>query len=92
MKCREYEDRLAIVPRGYKKIVDVCGLRWPRAMPVIAAAAYIGLTEFRFRSEPELAKLIQTVFGAEVVDRFELDEMQDRITEAHRKARKAERA
>ena len=50
-------DHLAVVPRGYKKIVDVCGLRWPRSMPVVAAAAYIGLTEFRFRSEPELAKL-----------------------------------
>lgn len=81
-------DHLAVVPRGYKKIVDVCGLRWPRSMPVIAAAAYIGLTEFRFRQEPELAKLIQTVFGAEVVDRFELDEFMDRMTSNHRKARK----
>ena len=80
-------DHLAVVPRGYKKIVDVCGLRWPRSMPVVAAAAYIGLTEFRFRQEPELEKLIQTVFGAEVVDRFELDELMDRITEKHRKAR-----
>lgn len=80
-------DHLAVVPRGYKKIVDVCGLRWPRSMPVVAAAAYIGLTEFRFRSEPELAKLIQTVFGAEVVDRFELDELMDRMTSNHRKAR-----
>ena len=80
-------DSLATVPRGYKKIVDVCGLRWPRSMPVIAAAAYIGLTEFRFRSEPELAKLIQTVFGAEIVDRFELDELMDRMTLKHRKAR-----
>lgn len=80
-------DHLAVVPRGYKKIVDVCGLRWPRSMPVIAAAAYIGLTEFRFRQEPELAKLIQTVFGAEVVDRFELDELMDRMTLKHRKER-----
>lgn len=80
-------DHLAVVPRGYKKIVDVCGLRWPRSMPVVAAAAYIGLTEFRFRQEPELEKLIQTVFGAEVVDRFELDELMDRMTEKHRKAR-----
>ena len=80
-------DHLAVVPRGYKKIVDVCGLRWPRSMPVIAAAAYIGLTEFRFRQEPELAKLIQTVFGAEVVDRFELDELMDRMTKNHRKSR-----
>ena len=80
-------DHLAVVPRGYKKIVDVCGLRWPRSMPVIAAAAYIGLTEVRFRQEPELAKLIQTVFGAEVVDRFELDELMDRMTKNHRKSR-----
>ncbi len=80
-------DHLAVVPRGYKKIVDVCGLRWPRSMPVVAAAAYIGLTEFRFRQEPELEKLIQTVFGAEIVDRFELDELMDRITSNHRKAR-----
>lgn len=80
-------DHLAVVPRGYKKIVDVCGLRWPRSMPVVAAAAYIGLTEFRFRQEPELEKLIQTVFGAEVVDRFELDELMDRITSNHRKER-----
>nr|DAL71783.1 MAG TPA: hypothetical protein [Caudoviricetes sp.] len=81
-------DHLAVVPRGYKKIVDVCGLRWPRSMPVVAAAAYIGLTEFRFRQEPELEKLIQTVFGAEVVDRFELDELMDRMTSDHRKSRK----
>ena len=80
-------DHLAVVPRGYKKIVDVCGLRWPRSMPVIAAAAYIGLTEFRFRQEPELAKLIQTVFGAEVVDRFELDELMDRMTLKHKNER-----
>lgn len=85
MTCKN--DHLAIVPRGYKKIVDVCGLRWPRSMPVVAAAAYIGLTEFRFRQEPELEKLIQTVFGAEVVDRFELDELMDRMTSNHRKAR-----
>lgn len=86
MTCKN--DHLAVVPRGYKKIVDVCGLRWPRSMPVVAAAAYIGLTEFRFRQEPELEKLIQTVFGAEVVDRFELDELMDRMTSDHRKSRK----
>lgn len=85
MTCKN--DHLAIVPRGYKKIVDVCGLRWPRSMPVVAAAAYIGLTEFRFRQEPELEKLIQTVFGAEVVDRFELDELMDRMTLKHKKER-----
>ena len=32
MTCKN--DHLAVVPRGYKKIVDVCGLRWPRSMPI----------------------------------------------------------
>lgn len=80
---RNFDDRaerLKVVPHGYKKIVDVCGSKWPRNLPVIAAAAYMGMSERRFRAEPQLAGLIQLQFGVEIVDKVQLDLLQDELS------------
>lgn len=80
---RNFDDRaerLKVVPHGYKKIVDVCGSKWPRNLPVIAAAAYMGMSDRRFRAEPRLAGLIQLQFGVEIVDKVQLDLLQDELS------------
>lgn len=63
---------------GTQTLAKTCGPRWPRLMPVTWAAAYLGINLARFKSEPELVKLIINVAGESCVDIHDLDAWIDR--------------
>ncbi len=60
--------------KGTATLAKICGQRWPRLLPKTYAAAYCGMSMPKFMSCPELAMLVMTIHGEDVVDKLELDE------------------
>lgn len=65
--------------RRIRSIAAACGDKWPALLRVPIAAAYVGMTEYRYRRIPQLASLIEVVWGMEVVRKSALDDILDQL-------------